>query len=127
MLNLPRHVRQSMSWKVQCSRPAIHVLGILWVSRAEPSISILPGNNVNRCMAIAYTSGAEEGRTPDLSIANAALSQLSYRPEEQLILIHTPTVSSGGQGRSALADKQPVAPGVWSIFRLVDAAIAENR
>ena len=27
------------------------------------------------------TSGAEEDRTPDLGIANAALSQLSYRPE----------------------------------------------
>ena len=27
-----------------------------------------------------YLSGAEEDRTPDLSIANAALSQLSYGP-----------------------------------------------
>ena len=28
-----------------------------------------------------YLSGAEEDRTPDLSIANAALSQLSYGPK----------------------------------------------
>ncbi len=28
-----------------------------------------------------FRSGAEEGRTPDLCIANAALSQLSYRPK----------------------------------------------
>jgi hypothetical protein len=27
-----------------------------------------------------YVGGAEEDRTPDLCIANAALSQLSYRP-----------------------------------------------
>jgi hypothetical protein len=30
------------------------------------------------------SSGAEEGRTPDLCIANAALSQLSYRPSDYL-------------------------------------------
>ena len=29
-------------------------------------------------------SGAEESRTPDLCIANAALSQLSYRPNERI-------------------------------------------
>ena len=28
-------------------------------------------------------SGAEEARTPNLGIANAALSQLSYRPERR--------------------------------------------
>ena len=31
-------------------------------------------------LAHKYTGGAEEDRTPDLCIANAALSQLSYRP-----------------------------------------------
>ena len=31
-----------------------------------------------------YLSGAEEDRTPDLSIANAALSQLSYGPNNHL-------------------------------------------
>ena len=30
-----------------------------------------------------YLSGAEEDRTPDLSIANAALSQLSYGPNNK--------------------------------------------
>ena len=29
-------------------------------------------------------SGAEEDRTPNLGIANAALSQLSYRPERRM-------------------------------------------
>ena len=31
----------------------------------------------------AENSGAEEARTPNLGIANAALSQLSYRPEKR--------------------------------------------
>ena len=31
-----------------------------------------------------YLSGAEEDRTPDLSIANAALSQLSYGPNNHI-------------------------------------------
>ena len=31
--------------------------------------------------AILVVGGAEEDRTPDLCIANAALSQLSYRPD----------------------------------------------
>jgi hypothetical protein len=35
----------------------------------------------NLCYDKAFSSGAEEGRTPDLCIANAALSQLSYRPD----------------------------------------------
>ena len=30
-----------------------------------------------------YLSGAEEDRTPDLSIANATLSQLSYGPNNK--------------------------------------------
>ena len=29
---------------------------------------------------VAYRNGAEGARTPDLSVANAALSQLSYGP-----------------------------------------------
>ena len=33
------------------------------------------------CVERFRASGAEEDRTPDLGIANAALSQLSYRPE----------------------------------------------
>ena len=38
---------------------------------------------VSTCKSSTYgfsSSGAEESRTPDLCIANAALSQLSYRP-----------------------------------------------
>ena len=35
----------------------------------------------NGCQRVAC-SGAEEGRTPDLYIANVALSQLSYRPSK---------------------------------------------
>ena len=32
------------------------------------------------CFCGQYTNGAEGSRTPDLSVANAALSQLSYGP-----------------------------------------------
>src|SRR5690606_1681992 len=32
--------------------------------------------------------GAEEDRTPDLRIANATLSQLSYRPEDRGLYMH---------------------------------------
>jgi hypothetical protein len=34
-----------------------------------------------RCGALRVFGGAEEDRTPDLRIANATLSQLSYRPK----------------------------------------------
>ena len=33
----------------------------------------------------AENSGAEEARTPNLGIANAALSQLSYRPKKEIV------------------------------------------
>jgi hypothetical protein len=35
---------------------------------------------------VSVLGGAEEDRTPDLRIANATLSQLSYRPNEAAIL-----------------------------------------
>ena len=38
--------------------------------------------------AILVVGGAEEDRTPDLCIANAALSQLSYRPISGAILLN---------------------------------------
>ncbi len=40
-------------------------------------------------------SGAEEGRTPDLCIANAALSQLSYRPSKTSILRGESSLQAG--------------------------------
>ena len=39
-------------------------------------------------------SGAEESRTPDLCIANAALSQLSYRPRVIVYLYQQPSLGS---------------------------------
>lgn len=38
------------------------------------------------CNPSKFVGGAEEDRTPDLRIANATLSQLSYRPNEAAIL-----------------------------------------
>ena len=35
---------------------------------------------------LIYLGGAEEDRTPDLRIANATLSQLSYRPMKLILL-----------------------------------------
>jgi hypothetical protein len=35
-------------------------------------------------MGVLY-GGPEEARTPDLCVANAALSQLSYRPKQQIL------------------------------------------
>jgi hypothetical protein len=49
---------------------------------------VQPRNNKalrNSLSRKALWSGPEEDRTPDLCIANAALSQLSYRPEACLI------------------------------------------
>jgi hypothetical protein len=37
------------------------------------------------CAQAFFSSGAEGDRTPDLCIANAALSQLSYNPEPRLV------------------------------------------
>ena len=44
----------------------------------------------DRCRSLKYvqkTGGAEEDRTPDLRIANATLSQLSYRPSMKPVCI----------------------------------------
>lgn len=46
--------------------------------------------------------GAEEDRTPDLRIANATLSQLSYRPTKRE-LYQPKTVLPTGQGAGASA------------------------
>ncbi len=44
----------------------------------------------NRMYIIRFCSGGDEGaRTPDLGIANAALSQLSYIPNVKLLIIIT--------------------------------------
>jgi hypothetical protein len=40
--------------------------------------------------ALVYGGGEEEDRTPDLRIANAALSQLSYPPTSDFILYRRP-------------------------------------
>ncbi len=40
----------------------------------------VPSRLIGPWMADQPYSGAEEDRTPNLGIANAALSQLSYRP-----------------------------------------------
>jgi hypothetical protein len=48
----------------------------LYVLPPEPDVARRKGHN----------GGAEEDRTPDLRIANATLSQLSYRPENERAL-----------------------------------------
>ena len=46
---------------------------------ASPA-SLLAKKKPRVCGAFRLSGGAEENRTPDLRIANATLSQLSYRP-----------------------------------------------
>jgi hypothetical protein len=59
------------------------------------------------CLKLAGFSdvvgGAEEDRTPDLRIANATLSQLSYRPNEAKILAQgTVEASAAANGTGGL-------------------------
>ena len=56
----------------------------------------------NSLLRKALRSGAEEGRTPDLCIANAALSQLSYRPNQS---VHFTRGRTALQGR--VRDRAP--------------------
>ena len=66
--------------------------------QAGHELAAISRNNLN---------GAEGSRTPDLSIANAALSQLSYRPQSRVnefYLVHSsaerlPPVLSPGTAR----------------------------
>lgn len=43
--------------------------------------------------------GAEEDRTPDLRIANATLSQLSYRPQAAYFMVSNPFAQLNSQNR----------------------------
>src|SRR6201986_4942195 len=63
-----------------------------------------PATSGQDCLAlneIESVGGEEEDRTPDLRIANATLSQLSYPPDVQTIL---------AQAFSVLPSLQPLAP-----------------
>jgi hypothetical protein len=49
--------------------------------------------------ALNLSGGDEEDRTPDLRIANATLSQLSYVPDKPRILAAQPRVSAARRAR----------------------------
>ena len=52
-------------------------------------------NQKANCMQLAlFVGGEEEDRTPDLRIANAALSQLSYPPNANFIIATVSAVRS---------------------------------
>ena len=60
-------------------------------ARGRASYKVLPCRQAALIGVAAYcfgrrNCGVEEDRTPDLRIANAALSQLSYHPMEERIL-----------------------------------------
>ncbi len=55
-------------------------------------LPVTPRGNEFFCRLYRRSSGAEGGRTPDLCIANAALSQLSYSPRH-----NAPPDSRGGE------------------------------
>ena len=75
---------------------------------AEKSQHRIQGNKkpALRAGSCWYIGGAEEDRTPDLCIANAALSQLSYRPMRLMI--------AGAQGCAKLFSN----PLTWEGSRL---------
>ncbi len=50
----------------------------------QPSALRKVGQDARAFREASKASGAEEDRTPNLGIANAALSQLSYRPERRM-------------------------------------------
>lgn len=54
--------------------------------------------------------GPKEDRTPDLCIANAALSQLSYRPVAGDYSVSFPTISSHGDPGAARRELRPPCP-----------------
>jgi hypothetical protein len=56
----------------------------------------------------ALRSGAEEDRTPDLYIANVALSQLSYRPNRLISYRQPPTDWHPAFFLAALSARRPV-------------------
>ena len=59
--------------------------GSVWrVTESGQAGFVRPSTKMAALAAILKdTGGAEEDRTPDLRIANATLSQLSYRPTDQ--------------------------------------------
>ena len=58
------------------------------------------------CFSKQYNSGAEGIRTPDLSVANAALSQLSYGPDSARPA--TEPQASSGRDRTRTCDLHDV-------------------
>src|SRR5437764_1165348 len=79
--NLPKN-----SYRQSCRHGTRAVKGQIETELDEKTIenpAITPGMARLGCLGIALdmsNGGAEEDRTPDLRIANATLSQLSYRP-----------------------------------------------
>src|SRR3569832_2820507 len=53
----------------------------------SPKIGVCPMEVQPVMCGILGIGGSEEERTPDLRIANATLSQLSYRPMQKILLI----------------------------------------
>ena len=64
-------------------------------------------------------SGAEEARTPNLRIANATLSQLSYRPSETIII----EAAGATQQARALAQPKRVDAVFMDISALVEGHV----
>ena len=69
----------------------------------------LPGHNLVEYITVwQWIGGAEEDRTPDLCIANAALSQLSYGPTQGRSLASAPTLANGATQPSRAGDGKPI-------------------
>ena len=76
--------------------------------RCETGSRQICGTHKEKSLSSLQTTGSwirggeEEDRTPDLRIANATLSQLSYPPTERRKIIAEPT-QAGARGRGRLA------------------------
>ncbi len=66
----------------------------------------------------ALQGGAEEARTPDLCIANAALSQLSYRP------VDAPELSTGDTRRVDFTVRKRLCQKARTRFAVAQALVA---
>ena len=66
-------------------------------------------------MKLYYIFGGREGdRTPDLRIANAALSQLSYTPNERRCILHAITRCVKPFGSQCIGKLLPFSPNVFT-------------
>jgi hypothetical protein len=73
----PRPARGTATWPPGCDAARRAWAALRRAAR-------LPGRAVRCAQPVEFIGGPKEDRTPDLRIANAALSQLSYRPDSAL-------------------------------------------